>query len=237
MKRDPSPLPSSTAAADVQAFLEKLAEVPARPRGEGRGRLVFAMDATASREPTWDTACQIQAEMFDETRTLGGLDVQLCYYRGFQELVASPWVSDPAALRERMTGVRCAAGQTQIIRVLEHTRAEVLGHRVNALVFVGDCMEEDIGALQDAAGGLGLVGVPAFMFHEGFDPLAAEAFRAVARLTRGAYSRFDSGSAQQLRDLLAAVAVYASGGREALARLGERRGGIVGRLSHQLTKS
>jgi hypothetical protein len=237
MKRDSTPLPTPTASAEVDAFLKKLAETPAGPRSEGRGRLVFAMDATASREPTWDTACHIQAEMFEETRNLGGLDVQLCYYRGFRELVASPWVSDPAALRERMTGVTCAAGHTQIIRVLEHARSEALAHRVNALVFVGDCMEEDIGALQDAAGRLGLVGVPAFMFHEGFDPVAGAAFRDVARLTRGAYTRFDAGSAQQLRDLLAAVAVYASGGRDALARLGERRGGIVRLLSHQVAKT
>ena len=62
------------------------------PAGE-RGRLIFAMDATASREPTWDHACHIQGEMFRETQALGGLEIQLIYYRGFGECKASPWVA------------------------------------------------------------------------------------------------------------------------------------------------
>ena len=51
---------------------------------------------------------------------------------------------------------------------------------------------------------------------------AERAFKEIARLTRGAYCHFDAGSAGQLRALLAAVAVYATGGRKALQGL--RRG-------------
>jgi hypothetical protein len=195
------------------------------------------MDATASREPTWDAACHIQAQMFEETRALGGLDVQLCFYRGYREFVTSPWVSAPGDLLPRMTTVTCAAGYTQVVRVLEHALQESLRHRVQALVFVGDCMEEKLEAVVEAAGRLGVAGVPAFMFHEGSDPAAAHAFQEVARLTRGAYCRFDAGSARQLRDLLTAVAVFASGGREALMRLAEREGGVVRQLGHQLSGS
>src|SRR3546814_16453759 len=68
------------------------------------------MDATASREPTWDRASHLQAEMFKETEALGGLDVQLIYYRGFGECRASPWVSESAKLLRFMTGVFCLAG-------------------------------------------------------------------------------------------------------------------------------
>lgn len=234
MTHDPRRLPTAGAAADVQAFLDRLSRTPVRPGAGGRGRLLFAMDATASREPTWDVACRIQGEMFRATRELGGLDVQLCYYRGFRELEASPWVSDPDTLLTRMTGVTCRAGETQLVRVLRHARAESAKRRVDALVFVGDCMEEDPGALREAAGQLALVGVPVFLFHEGNDPIASQAFREVAELTRGAYCQFDAGSAQQLRDLLRAVAVYASGGRAALAQLGDHQGGAVLRLSHQV---
>jgi hypothetical protein len=234
MTHDPRRLPTAGTTAEVQAFLERLSRTPARPGVGKRGRLLFALDATASREPTWDVACRIQAEMFEATRDLGGLDVQLCYYRGFHELEASSWASDPGSLLARMTGVTCRAGETQLVRVLRHAGAESKKRRVDALVFVGDCMEEDAGALREAAGQLALIGVPAFLFHEGNDPIAAQAFREVARLTRGAYCQFDAGSAQQLRDLLAAVAVYASGGREALARLGDRQGGLALRLSHQV---
>jgi len=95
---------------------------------------------------------------------------------------------------------------------------------VNALVYVGDCMEENIDELSDLAGRLGLKGVPVFLFQEGHDPSAERAFRELARLSNGAYCRFNAGAAEQLRELLSAVAVYASGGLKALEDLGEKRG-------------
>jgi hypothetical protein len=192
------------------------------------------MDATASREPTWDRACHIQAQMFQETAALGGLEIQLCYYRGYRDFQGSPWLSDANALLKNMTAVRCAAGYTQIERVLAHTLEELRRGRVNALVFVGDCMEEDPERLCHLAGQLGVVGVPAFVFQEGIDPSAEQAFRAIARLSKGAYCRFDASSAGQLRDLLSAVAVYAAGGRQALERFGRGRGGVALQLTHDL---
>jgi len=220
--------------AAVAEFLEKVAVAPAPRPGEGRGRLIFAMDATASREPTWDRACQIQGEMFKSTAALGGLEVQLVFYRGFGECKSSPWVADAGALVRRMTAVFCLAGQTQIAKVLRHAIAETKRRKVNAIVFVGDCMEESIDNLCQLAGELGLLGVPCFIFHEGGEPVAAKAFREIARLTHGAYCAFDASSAQQLRDLLSAVAVYAAGGRRALEHYGKERGGLVLQLTHQV---
>ena len=98
--------------------------------------------------------------------------------------------------------------------------------RVHALVYVGDCMEERIDELCATAGELGLMGLPVFLFQEGRDPTAETAFREIARLTRGAWCRFDAGSARQLRELLTAVAAYAAGGAEALKRLAD--GGAAG---------
>ena len=229
-------LPAKSSQAEIDAFLTKVAGAPAVKAAGERGRLIFAMDATASREPTWDRACHIQAQMFAETATLGGLDIQLCYYRGFQEFQASPWLSSSSELLERMSGVRCAGGMTQIARVLEHATAESRRTKANALVFVGDCMEEDIDRLCHLAGELGILGVPVFLFHEGHDVAAERTFREIARLTRGAYCRFDANSAQQLRDLLSAVAVFAAGGRKALEDFGRRQGGVVHQLTHQLKK-
>jgi hypothetical protein len=195
------------------------------------------MDATASREPTWDIASHIQAEMFKETAALGGLEIQLVYYRGFGECRASPWITNSADLLRRMTGVFCLAGQTQIAKVLKHTIKETKKRKVAALVFVGDCVEEDIDRLGHLAGQLGLLGVPCFMFHEGRDPVARSAFQQIARLSGGAFCPFDANSAQQLRDLLSAVAVYAAGGRKALADYGERKGGAILRLTHQVGRA
>ena len=201
--------------ADFVASLKSLAPVSAK----GRGRLVFAMDATMSRQPTWDMALALQSEMFKAVKDVGGLDVQLIFFRGAGECQSSKWVSDPDALARLMTKVECHGGFTQIRKVLSHAAKEAAARRVNALVFVGDAMEEDIDDLCGRAGELALIGVPVFLFQEGIDAAATRAFKEIARLTKGAHCRFDAGSAQQLRDLLTAVAVYAAGGRKALEAL------------------
>ena len=221
-------------SAEVDAFLRDLQRAPKPPPSGARGRLIFALDATASREPSWDRACRIQGEMFEATAALGGLDVKLVYYRGFNECKASRWMSNAADLHRVMRAVSCLGGETQIERVLAHALAETSRQRVGALVFVGDAMEENVDRLCQLAGELGLNGVPIFLFHEGDNPIAARAFRQMARLSRGAYLRFDLASADRLKDLLGAVAVYAAGGYRALTAYGEKKGGEVLRLTAQL---
>ena len=234
MTKDDRTLPSHRSDADIEAFMRRVAATPAPRPTDGRGRLIFAMDATASREPTWDRACQIQGQMFEETAALGGLDIQLVYYRGFGECRHSKWVGDSRSLVRQMTGVFCLGGHTQIRKVLRHAIDETKRKKVNAVVFVGDCMEEDVDELCHLAGELGLLGVPVFIFHEGSEPVAAQVFRQIARLTRGAYCSFDAQSARQLRDLLSAVAVFAAGGRRALEDYGKRTGGAVLQIAGQV---
>ncbi len=213
-------------SGDVAAFVEKMRQMTPGKTGRGRrGRLIFAMDATMSRQPTWDMALSLQADMFREVARIGGLDVQLVYFRGFRECRASRWVSDAEALARLMTSVACRGGQTQIRKVLLHAKREAEKAKVDALVYVGDCMEEDVDRLCALAGELGLLSVPVFLFQEGHDPRAATAFQEIARLTGGAWCPFDAGAAKQLRDLLRAVAVYATGGRTALE---DRRGSDAG---------
>jgi hypothetical protein len=233
--RDKRDLPSERSGLDpVQAFLSQVARTPPAASGGGRGRLIFAMDATASREPSWDQACQVQGQMFLETAALGGLDVQLMYYRGFNECRASRWVDNPSDLVRLMTSVFCLAGQTKIRRILQHAIKETDRKRVSALVFVGDAFEEDLDEIGQIAGQLGMLGVRAFMFQEGHKPEAERAFRHIAKLTKGAHCRFDSSSPDQLRELLGAVATYAAGGRKALADLSRRSGGAVRLIASQV---
>ena len=207
--------------SEIAAFLGALERAP-RPTGR-QGRLIFGLDATASRERTWDRACHIQAEMFRETASLGGLSMQLAYYRGFGELHATPWTSDSAALTRHMTGVTCLGGRTQIARLLRHAGRETRKEKVDAMVFVGDCVEDDVDEMCHVAGKLGLVGLPVFVFHEIGDPAARPALQQVARLSGGAYCPFDERSAARLSALLRAVAVYAAGGRRALEHYGRER--------------
>lgn len=226
-------LTRKSSRADIDAFVSKMNSLPRRADPQRRGRIIFAMDATASRQPTWDRAVHLQAEMFGEAARLGGLEIQLCHFRGYREFEASAWTTDAASLQRVMTGVMCLAGNTQIERVLEHAVREAGARKIDALIYVGDCMEEDPERLTNQAARLKLLGVPAFVFHEGNDPIAAQTFRDIGRLSGGAYCAFDTHSPQQLRDLLAAVAVYAAGGRPALADY-SRRSAIVRQLTHQL---
>jgi hypothetical protein len=223
-----------TPQSQIDAFLGKVRQMAAPVGGGKRGRLIFAMDATASREPSWDRACHLQGEMFQETDSLGGLDIQLAYYRGFGEFHATEWVSDSTKLLREMTRVHCLGGQTQIERLLRHAVAETRKEQTQAVVFVGDAFEEDIDQVCHAAGELGMLGVPVFCFHEGGDLIARRGLEQLARLTKGAYCPFDASSAKQLRELLAAVAVYAAGGRRALENHAQRKGGEALRLTHQM---
>ena len=155
-RADPtSPAARRSEPGEVTAFL-KQARAVASAAGKGRGRLLLALDATMSRQPTWDLARGLQADMFDAVGRIGTLSVQLVYFRGL-------------AVR---------------------------------------------------AGELGLHGVPVFVFQEGGDAHAEQGFREIARLSKGAWFRFDRSAAATLSELLSSVAVYAAGGIPALEARG-----------------
>jgi hypothetical protein len=203
--------------SSVEDFLAQQTTI----KPNARGRLVMALDATASRERTWDHAVKLQADMFREAAAIGKLDIQLMYFRGIQgvdgECRASSWVGDALHLARLMNHVTCRAGHTQIARVLRHTLQETIsGPPVSALVYVGDMCEDDPDELLQAARALGQQKVPVFMFQEERDPGARRLFREVAKLTNGVYAPFGSGSTAQLAELLRAVALFATGGLEAL---------------------
>jgi len=216
--------------------MKELAARPAAVGSNSKGRLLYAMDATASRQPSWDTAAQIQGEMFSATDALGGLSVQLAFFRGFGEFKVSQWTDNPRDMARLVSSVSCLAGETQILKVLKHGLNETRKAKVDALVYIGDSMEEDVDALGHVAGELALSGLPVFVFQEGHDPIATFAFRQVAKLSGGACVQFDRASADTLRRLLNAIAVYASGGRKALSSLAKREGGAALQITNQMSR-
>jgi hypothetical protein len=220
------PQAKTSTSEDIAAFVAKARAMSPHAPG-AKGRLIFALDATMSRQPTWDMACALQADMFREAASLGSLDIRLIYYRGYNECRASSWISDSAKLARLMSKIDCRGGDTQIGKVLSAARREAVASGVRAVVFVGDAMEEKVDDLCAKAGELGMLKVPVFLFQEGEDAVAEQAFREIARLTNGAWCRFDPGAAPQLRELLRAAAAYAAGGREALKRLSAREGGAA----------
>jgi len=222
---------AASARAEIDTFLNRVKALG--PAAE-RGRLIFALDATMSRQPTWDTACKLQADMFREAAAAGGLDIQLVYYRGLAECRASPWIAEPQRLGTLMARIDCRGGHTQIGKVLAHARREHDSRKIAVLVFVGDAMEEALDDLCVRAGELGLRNVKAFMFQEGYDPVCEQAFREIARLTGGAFCRFAPGAAHELAELLRAAAAYAAGGMTALADLQKRHSSGATKLLEQL---
>ena len=203
-----------SSSRDIDRFLQKsrhISEFVAR-----QPRLLFAIDATASRQPTWDRASEVQQDMFLAAGGIATLAVQLAYYSGFQQFCASPWLTDSQQLSQFMAAVRCEGGHTQIARLLRHAMSEHRKLAVRAVVFIGDAVEESPDTLCDLAGQCGLLKLPLFLFQEGREPAVEKIFRRMAQLSAGAFARFDSGSANALAALLGAVARYAAGGRAAL---------------------
>ena len=206
-------LQERSSSREIASFLKSVGEAD-RARS---GRLIFALDATMSRQPTWDRAMTIQSAMFDAVGLAGGLSVQLVFFRGFGECRASKWVINSEALRDLMQGIVCRGGHTQIAKVLNHASRETTKAKVSALVFICDALEESIDYLCQKAGELGLKGIRCFFFQEGHDVTAENGFREMAQLSGGAYFRLGPDSARELAKLLGAIAIYARGGMKALS--------------------
>jgi hypothetical protein len=220
VKQKPTAAPATTTkpkqpASDMDMFLALTREmaVAKRQQGPAKGRLIFAVDATASRQPTWDKAAELQNEMFCEARNLA---VQLVFYRG-TECKHTSWHESGDKLGGLMRKVMCQAGQTQIGKVLVHCLEEAKKGKVDAAILVGDAFEENLDLLAATAAELGNNGVKVFCFQEGDNKETEIAFQQIARLTHGGYCHFDAGAPRHLAKLLRWVAAYACGGLKALA--------------------
>ena len=174
--------------------------------------MILAIDATASRQLSWQRARAWHADLFHSAEREAGLQVQLCYYRGLNEFYASPWQIEPDILRREMDSVSCIGGHTQIARLLRHALKQSRDYQVSALVFIGDAMEESSTELCDLAGQCRIHGLPLLLFQEGYDPVVKHCFAEMARLSGGAHLRFNQHSARRMRELLQAAAAFARGG-------------------------
>ena len=145
-------LQETSSSSEIGAFLKAAGEAAVSQSG----RLIFALDATMSRQPTWDRAVTIQASMFDAVGKAGGLSVQLVFFRGIDECRASKWVINAAALRDLMLGIRMSRWTYTDCQSLNHANRETTKAKVSALVFIGDAIEEEIHLLCQKAGELGI---------------------------------------------------------------------------------
>ena len=213
-KRDPR---TGSLLDRIRAGNVKVAAIPTAPPSKeellaaalagGRPRMVFAIDATASREAAWSTARDVTDALFGAVP--GVLDVALAVHGGGEVHTFSEFSPDAAAIRQAAANVTCRAGGTQLVEIMERVRDEP---RVKVLLYIGDAFEEFEEDAVAAARDLARAGTRCIILQDADDAHAATVFGAMAELTGGALLPFDGTAPGRLRDLLRAVATLAAGG-------------------------
>jgi hypothetical protein len=209
------------AAASLVSFSAGRAVVTGSP--PTRPRLIFGFDATASRGPAWATAREVTDALVKALP--GELDVALAVHGGSRLHTFTEFTANAGTLRDRAAGIRCLAGFTQLLPILSRALSNP---GVRVVTYIGDVFEESLRRGQKLADTMGEQGIKLIVLHDVADWNArrdAEVFLDLARRTGGCVLPFDANAPARLRELLAAVAVYAVGGKELLE---EKRGELPG---------
>jgi len=235
---EPPPQQSVTLFEQVRALVQSAAAL--LPFGAGRfgvpavmptrPRLIFGFDATASREPAWAAARDVTDTLFKALP--GELDVALAVHGGSFLHTFTAFTSDANTLRDRAAGIRCIAGTTRLLSILNRALSNP---GVRVVTYIGDVFEESPTRGQRLADAMGLKGIKLIVFHDTHDWNArrdAEVFLDLARRTGGCVLPFDANAPARLRELLAAVTVYAVGGEEMLEERRDEMPGAVMLLEH-----
>ena len=141
-------------------------------------------------------------------------------------------VPEPSPDEGRAAGITCRAGSTRLLSILSRALATP---SVRVVTYIGDVYEESPGRGRKLADEMGRRGVRLFVLHDVADWNArrdAELFLDLARRTGGCVLPFDAQAPERLRDLLAAVAVFAVGGAELLHEKRRELPGAVVLLQH-----
>jgi hypothetical protein len=181
-----------------------------------RPRLVFGFDATVSRRDAWDTARQVTDALL--LALPNELDVALAVHGGSKLHTFSAFTADARTLRDLAAGIDCIAGETRMLPIL----AESLKHpAVRVVVYTGDVFEENPEEGRKLADMMAARGIKLVVLHDGSHDEArrfADVFHDLTRRTGGCVLPFDANAPDKLRDLLAALAVFAVGGTTLLRK-------------------
>src|SRR5271165_2696119 len=219
---------ASTAAALLSA--QERVEPPTETAAPSRPRLVFAVDATASREPAWAAARRVTDALVKALP--GELDVALAVHGGSRVHTFTAFTNDARTLRDRAAGVSCQAGMTRLLPILATTLKQ---QSVRVVIYIGDVFEESLPHGRDLADSLGARGTKLIVLHDTSDNGArrdAEIFWDLAKRTGGCVLPFNANTPDRLRDILSAVAVYAVGGEKLLRERRHALPGAVALLEH-----
>jgi hypothetical protein len=219
---------TSAAASLPAAFTH--AEPPTDTGAPSRPRLVFAVDATASREPAWTAARQVTDALVKALP--GELDVALAVHGGSRVHTFTAFTNDARTLRDLAAGVECHAGLTRLLPILA---ASLKRQAVRVVIYIGDVFEESLPQGRQLADQMGALGIKLIVLHDTADRGArrdAEVFWDLAKRTGGCVLPFDASASGRLRDILSAVAVYAVGGEKLLRERQHALPGAVALLEH-----
>jgi hypothetical protein len=183
-------------------------------------RIGFLVDATGSRNKTWERAQGIQSKMFRAAYGIKAIKLRLVHFGG-GSLTTRNWDDDTKSVAANMAAVRCQAGLTQILEGLQSFIDETPEDRATAIILIGDYFEECSTQAKITAVRLKDMGIKVYSFIEGNDHTAQTVFRNLAEISGGKFARF--GDDLPLADLCQGVALLASGGKKALRQLGNKK--------------
>ena len=110
--------PAASARAEIDSFLDRVKALgPAVEPGQ-RGRLIFALDATMSRQPTWDQRLPAAGRHVPRSRGRRRPRYPARLLSRPCGMPRSPWVAEPERLGALMSRIDCRGGHTQIGKVL-----------------------------------------------------------------------------------------------------------------------
>lgn len=201
-------------------------------------RITFIIDATSSRRGSWKEATAAQQRLVAEAASFGHLGIQLIHFGGGSiDVFPDGWSTSPQEITSYMQGIRCVAGNTQIVASL--MRAVATSPAPTIIVVIGDAFEEREADLQKAVMKVRAKSIPIFAFFDksndlinilsrqfnrtNFDSPDEEVFRSMAADTGGMFGLFGQ-TKLDLSSLMVATAAYATGGQKALLSLASGNG-------------
>ena len=196
-----------------------------KPGVAGTSRVVLAL-AHHGCSPGWDRAKLLQGQMFTAAGG-SGLEMKFAYYgpdnaAGVRRCrITKRWITDPTDMANLMDRVECSCGCYVNIRdVLAQAASEAEDRPLRAVIIIGDAFHDDPDGLDEAAiaaNQLRRAGTRVFLIQLGDDPTTARRLQYLARVSGGAYFRFDPRTQErQFADMWEAMSAYTTGGEEAV---------------------
>jgi hypothetical protein len=196
-------------------------------RGNPRVLLVLA---NHGRSPGWNRAKVLQSQMFDAAAG-NGLEMKFAFYgpddaAGVRRCrITTRWITNPDDMVRVMDRAECNCGcYVYICDALGQAVKENEDRPMRAMIIVGDAFHDDPDGLDEAAisaNRLRRAGTRLFLIQQGDDPITARGLQYLAKVSGGAYFRFDPRTQeQQFSEMWEAISAYAAGGEEAVKATG-----------------